>query len=64
METFRVSGKRTRSRVYPRLVFLRLVPYDAGDSAISIRLFLAAGSKTTRTRARKTLATRRSMLKE
>jgi hypothetical protein len=49
---------------YPRLVFLRLVPYDAGDSAICIRLFLAAGSKTTRTRARKTLATRRSMLKE
>ena len=43
---------------------LRLARYDAGDSAICIPLLVSAGSKTMRTRACKTRATRRSMLRE
>ena len=49
---------------YPRSLFLRFVRYAAEDSATCMRFFVSAGSKTTRTRARKTLATRRNMLKE
>ena len=43
---------------------LRLERYGAGDSATSVPFLLFAGSKTTRTRACNTLATRRSILKE
>ena len=43
---------------------LRLARYDAGDSAICIPPLVSAGSKTMRTRACKTRATRRSILRE
>ena len=46
------------------LVAVRLPRYAAEDSAIRIPLLVSAGSNTMRTRACKTPATRRSMLKE
>jgi len=46
------------------LVAFRLPRYGAGDSATCIPLLVSAGSNTMRTRACKTPATRRSMLRE
>ena len=45
-------------------VALRLARYDAGDSATCMPRFVSAGSRTMRTRARRALATRRSILRE